>query len=245
MDNSDISHEGHRKRLLDTVINAGLENLSDVQIVEFMLTYVFPRGDVNPLAHRLLDAYGTLGNILEAKPIDLMSIRGINERSAKKIHALSDLFFSYTTSKMKEVTTYDDVREIIDLVELLLRFRKTENLVLLGFSASNLLCGSKRVVSNETDSVSMKLFEVTAFLSSVRPHSLVVAHCHPSGIAFPSSQDEEAFSFLKNLCFDCGVNLIDSYIVGENGVYSQNQNILKRQYFDIEDVKDVVFNKHQ
>ena len=34
MDNSDVSHEGHRKRLLDTVIKAGLENLSEIQIVE-------------------------------------------------------------------------------------------------------------------------------------------------------------------------------------------------------------------
>ena len=47
-------HEGHRARLLDLALNAGVDNMSDIQVVEFFLTYIFPRGDVNPLAHRLL-----------------------------------------------------------------------------------------------------------------------------------------------------------------------------------------------
>lgn len=57
-------HQGHRQRLTNLVDNAGLENLSDVQAVEYLLTFVFPRGDVNPLAHRLLNHFGNIANIL-------------------------------------------------------------------------------------------------------------------------------------------------------------------------------------
>lgn len=44
-------HEGHRQRLLDLAISAGVDNMSEVQVMELFLTYIFPRGDVNPLAH--------------------------------------------------------------------------------------------------------------------------------------------------------------------------------------------------
>lgn len=84
MDNSDVSHDGHRARLLETAVNGSLDILSEIQQVEFMLTYIFPRGDVNPLAHRLLDAYGSLGGILDADFYTLKGIKGINDRSAKK-----------------------------------------------------------------------------------------------------------------------------------------------------------------
>ena len=51
-------HAGHRNRLLNTIYAVGIENVSDVQAMEFILFYIFPRGDVNPLAHRLLYEFG-------------------------------------------------------------------------------------------------------------------------------------------------------------------------------------------
>ena len=57
MDSKKNIHAGHRRRLMELAYKAGHENLSDIQAVELVLCYVFPRGDVNPLAHRLLDRY--------------------------------------------------------------------------------------------------------------------------------------------------------------------------------------------
>lgn len=68
-------HAGHRERLLDTVIKCGIDNISEVQAVEFILCYIFPRGDVNPLAHRLLEKYRNIPTILEASIEDLASVK--------------------------------------------------------------------------------------------------------------------------------------------------------------------------
>ena len=70
-------HAGHRERLSNLVAKAGIENVSDVQALEFVLTYIFPRGDVNPLAHRLLDKFGTFADVLDADPIELESAKSI------------------------------------------------------------------------------------------------------------------------------------------------------------------------
>lgn len=69
-----ISHEGHRERLLNLVYNVGLENVSEVQAVEYFLTYVFPRGDVNPLAHTLLNRFGNFANIVDADYNELIKL---------------------------------------------------------------------------------------------------------------------------------------------------------------------------
>lgn len=36
-------HAGHRQRLLETILDAGLDKVSNVQALEFILTYVIPR----------------------------------------------------------------------------------------------------------------------------------------------------------------------------------------------------------
>ena len=86
-------HDGHRGRLVDLAYNASLENLSEVQAVELFLTYIFPRGDVNPLAHKLLDKYNNFISIFDATVSDLASIKGISEHTAKKILLFKDFFF--------------------------------------------------------------------------------------------------------------------------------------------------------
>ena len=50
------------------------------------------------------------------------------------------------------------------------------------------------------------------------------------------------FEMIKNLCETCGVNFIDSYIVGEDGVYSQQDERLVRSYCDVEQLK-TLFSK--
>ena len=80
-------HDGHRKRLIDTVNKAGLDTLSEVQALEYILFFIFPRGDVNPLAHRLLDRFGDIATVLDAPIEDLVMVEGMGETSAKKMHS--------------------------------------------------------------------------------------------------------------------------------------------------------------
>lgn len=237
MKNDDISHDGHRARLLDLACNAGLDSMSDVQVVEFLLTYIFPRGDVNPLAHRLLDTYGDITHIINANVAELMTVKGLNERSAKKLSKFGDLFFAYITARMNKKFHAACEGEIIDAVEDLLRFRNDEFMLLLGFSPKNYLCGKKMVTRNSKNEVGMNVMELTAFLSSVKPHALAVAHCHPYGISDPSKDDVQTLAKVRKICYDCGVRLIDSYIVGEDGVYSQTRGIKVRKYTDVDDLR--------
>jgi len=85
MKNDDINHDGHRKRQLEFMSAGALRIAPEVEQLEFILTYILPRGDVNPLAHRLLKKFGNIPNVLTANEQELKTVYGINERAAKKI----------------------------------------------------------------------------------------------------------------------------------------------------------------
>ncbi len=232
-------HEGHRERLVDLIVNAGVDNVSDIQVVEYFLTYIFPRGDVNPLAHRLLERYECFTQIIDAEICDLMSVKGINERSAKKIKMFGELFYYYTSSKMGKKMVVKRVADIIDLVEDCLRFRTVENMLLFAISAANIITHKRRLTMNNSGQVGISVMELTNFLTTSKPVGFVIAHCHPYGKATPSQSDWSAFDIVKNLCETCGVNFIDSYIVGEDGVFSQREKRLVRTYCDIEQLQSI------
>ena len=53
-------HEGHRQRMRERFRKEGLEGFAPHEVLELLLFYGRARGDVNPLAHTLLVAFGSL-----------------------------------------------------------------------------------------------------------------------------------------------------------------------------------------
>ena len=226
----DVTHSGHRERLINLILNSGIENVSDIQAVEFFLTYIIPRGDVNPLSHRLLKRFGNFGNIIDATENELMTIKGINKRSARKIKLFSNLMHYYTTSRMDRKVSLENNDEFLNLLEDLLRFKKTEHLVFFAFDFSYNLIDKKIFDRNRVDSANIEPLDIYNFVASTKPKHLLVAHNHPGGYAFPSANDYEAQKFIEDIVKVLGINLLDSLIVGNNGVYSQNKRAFLRTF---------------
>ena len=56
-------HKGHRKRLKERFRAEGLDRFDEIQVLELLLFYAIPQKDTNPLAHALLDRFGTLDQV--------------------------------------------------------------------------------------------------------------------------------------------------------------------------------------
>ena len=75
-------HEGHRDRLRARFLEEGLENITEIQVLELLLFYCIPRKDTNPIAHALLERFGSLPGVLEAPVSELKKVPGMGEASA-------------------------------------------------------------------------------------------------------------------------------------------------------------------
>ena len=57
---------GHRRRLRERFLRAGLIGLQDYEALELLLMFAIPRRDVKPLAKLLLERYGSVEKVLDA-----------------------------------------------------------------------------------------------------------------------------------------------------------------------------------
>ena len=73
-----IASEGHRERLRARFINEP-KSLTEVEILELILTYTIPRNNVASLAQSLLNRFGSISAILLASKDELLSIEGVGE----------------------------------------------------------------------------------------------------------------------------------------------------------------------
>ena len=74
-------HSGHRGRLKQEFLLRP-DSFPDHKLLELLLFYANPRSDTNPLAHDLMDHFGTLAGVLDATPDALKAVPGIGEHAA-------------------------------------------------------------------------------------------------------------------------------------------------------------------
>ena len=78
-------HEGHRARLREKLLSHG-ESLTDIQVLELILFDCISRKDTNPVAHELLDCFGSLSGVFSASPRLLCAVAGVGPRTAEHIY---------------------------------------------------------------------------------------------------------------------------------------------------------------
>lgn len=223
-------HAGHRRRLFELNERVGTENLDKIQSLETILCYVFPRGDVNPLAHRLLDKYKNVNAIIRASVEDLMQVEGIGRNSAIKIRTLAGVCTFLNTEKTtikKKVETYDDA---CDYVEALLRFCDNEEYHIIGLGANNEVLGNKKLAKGNVENVQVCFKDISLFVHSSNPYKVILVHNHPNGFCIPSQEDLDSHAKLEQIFNFSGCKLVDSLIVGADGIYSMNNRHMYRKF---------------
>lgn len=225
-------HSGHRERLFTHAYNVGLDHLQQIQALETILCFVFPRGDVNPLSHRLLDHFGSLSAVLEADVNDIARVKGMGELSAKKLLLLTQINLVYALDKMKVCPKFDSFTDIYDYVENLLRFKTVEELYFIAVGANKKCVNTKLFARGSINMVGISMSDLMMYLASTKAHALIIVHNHPNGNCKPSVQDEKAFQTLKSMTSMANCQLLDSLIVGTDGLYSMENKAIARMYLD-------------
>ena len=72
-------HTGHRARMRERFRASGLDGFAPHEVLELILFYAIPQRNVNPLAHRLLDTFGSLHGVLDAPVEELQKVEGVGE----------------------------------------------------------------------------------------------------------------------------------------------------------------------
>lgn len=78
-------HAGHRERMRMRYKRSGFDDFQPHEVMEFMLFRTIPRANTNPIAHNLMNHFGSFYNILYATYDELLEVEGIGPKSAEMI----------------------------------------------------------------------------------------------------------------------------------------------------------------
>ena len=91
-------------------METGLDSFTDVQALELLLFYAIPQKDTNPIAHALLNRFGSLSQVLDADAEELEKVPGISDHAATLLRLVTQLgrFYQVDTAQRTEALTSID-----------------------------------------------------------------------------------------------------------------------------------------
>ncbi len=211
-------HKGHRNRVRERILAEGLVNFQPHEILEFLLYHTVPQHNTNPMAHRLINTFGSFRQVLEASPEDLMSKGGVSLNTAVFLSSLTDVFAYYEKAKSKaEVLNTPD--KLADIFKPYFIGQKKETLV-AAFLDSGLKVkqieiiteGSERGLNFNTKQILKKAIVLEA-------HSVAIAHNHPVSSSMPSKADMSTTNDLKCQLESFDIRLTDHIIFGSDDIF--------------------------
>ena len=205
-------HDGHRKRMRETIIKAGLKNLDEIKILEFILTLAIPRGDVNTTAHLLLNEFKSISNILNADSLSLQKVSGIGKSAAEILTILPQFVDFYNTDKAKSEICFRNISELAKYSQSLFKNKNSECVFVILLKKDNSTLAHTQLISKgDIASVKFDLLDLTKLLITKNATAIAFAHNHPNGNCTPSSADVDASLRLKTFIESFGMCFVDSY----------------------------------
>ena len=217
-------HEGHRQRLKDRFLREGLDNFDELYVLELLLYYCIPRKDTNPIAHALLDSFGSLTGVLEATVEELERIPGISHNAATFLNLVHQTGRYY---QVKRVQTGDILRTIDQCGNYLVPHfygRENETVFLLCLDAKCKVLGCKLVGEGSVNSANIPIRRVVETALNTNATTVILAHNHPSGLAIPSDEDVETTMRVAKAMESVEITLADHIVVADNDYVSMVQS---------------------
>lgn len=217
-------HEGHRQRLRERFRREGLDNFQPHEVLELLLFYARARGDVNPLAHALLDTFGSLRGVLEAPVEQLMAVPGVGGETATLIAAMVPMFRRYELCICEERERLRNCAEVKEYCRALLTGLRKERFYVLSVSTQMRVIGQRMVAEGSLSEVPAYPRQVVETALNHNAYGVILCHNHPGGDVRPSKGDIDVTCNLEMVLSRLGIALIDHIIISDGEVYSMMEH---------------------
>ncbi len=216
-------HKNHRSRLKSQFLNSGFDSLTEIQQLELLLFYAKPLADTNPLAHKLLDKFGSLSGVLTADFRELVKVEGIKENIATYITLLHSLVTNFHINKNENELVLNSTRLARHYATNLFVGATIEQFYVICLTSGNVVKKTILLQNGTIDEVAVDIRNITEAILESKCNKIIICHNYPAGVARMSDND---CTFTYSLMCSCLLNSIyvaDHIIVGTDKAISLHE----------------------
>lgn len=212
--------DGHRRRLREKFLTAGLSGFHDYEVLELLLTLGTPRKDCKPAAKAALKRFGHLAAVLEATPRALCEIEGIGPKNIFGIKLIPAVCERYLEKRLTGGAVLHHSRALFDYLSQSMRDKKREQFKVLFLDAKNRVLGIQTLFEGTLTASSVYPREVVRAALDHHAAALIFAHNHPSGDPQPSPEDTALTRRLVEACRLMDLTVHEHIIIGGGTYFS-------------------------
>ncbi|MBR3560115.1 MAG: DNA repair protein RadC [Oscillospiraceae bacterium] len=217
-------HDGHRARKRAQFREHGLDAFAEHEVLELLLFYAIPRADTNPVAHRLLERFGSLDGVLAAPPEELERVEGVGANAATLLTLILPLVRRSRLTAGHTPVILGTTRAAGEyFVELFFGMRE-ERLYEACLDAKGKLLRCVKVADGSVDAVNINIRVIVENALKCGASAVVLSHNHPSGVALPSADDNATTLAVYDALRTVDIRLLDHIIVADGDYVSIREN---------------------
>ena len=217
-------HAGHRSRVKTEFLARGLEGWPDHRVLELLLFYAIPQGDVNALAHELIERFGSLAGVLDASADELKKVPGVGEHTAVLLRLIAALGARYQEQRSAPGQLINTPEEAAGILAPYFFGARNEMVYILCLDGKRKLLGVRKVSEGSIHASDINIRRVAEEAMSLRAAGIYLAHNHVSNLAFPSPADWQTTDVIRAALAGVGLELIDHLIFVDGDAVSLNQS---------------------
>lgn len=232
-------HAGHRERIRERLRTAGLDAFSDHEVLELLLTYAIPRQDVNPLAHALMAAFGSLHAVLDADESELLHVKGMGKRAALLLTMMPQLMQRYQLSSLGDKPVITSLAQARAYCAPLFIGTSEEHIYMICLDQAGHVLHRTLLHTGTVDQVMLHPRTVVETALRHNAHAVILAHNHPSGTAEPSQADLDVTGRISTALYMISIRLVDHLIFAGTGAFSMMRECMIENGSDLYYVRNM------
>ena len=210
-------HDGHRQRMYEKLKHNAL---AEHEWLEVLLYGMQPRRNTNEVAHRLIQRFGTVEDVLAASLEELQTVDGVGIQIASHLKCVEHFYKHYKKDTSGMFEEHYTPQAFLSFVKGCYKSIPYEVADLYLLDGAGFVIKKQGFSIKSISTVLMQPEVLSSFCLTEGARGVLMVHNHPSGIANPSKEDDLMTKNMQILCSMHNLLLCDHIIYAANGIYS-------------------------
>ena len=206
--------------LLVRLLEIGPQMVSDVELLELLISSDEASNDAQAISRELLDQFGSLGAVFAADKARLDTLPAVTKRMAGRLKAVQLALERILHQPIKENPIIGSWTSLTNFLKVTLRHKTTEHLVVLYLDRKNRLIRDEVHQQGTVDHTPLYPREIVKRALELAASAIILVHNHPSGDPTPSKADIDMTKQVIRALDSVDITVHDHVIVGRNDFLS-------------------------